>query len=301
MQPRDIGHVPISGACPDVDSRRALGAADRRSARDPRARAYARTRAHRAESRGDRRLARVSLGRRRALSRARALRPLLRRAVRGHRHRHAARARRRRGGLEGLRDERTHPRRPGARVAGAEARGHGRAEGAIPAEARLGRVAGRVRADRGRVRLRLRRDAHDRVAATATSTSWTAPSASSRTQPWRTCTRSLPRRTRKPVTPGSRPSSSKPARRASRSPDSSRRWGSPGRPPESSSSRTPGSPPPTSSARKARASRSRCACSIARGRVLRRRDSASPRAPPTMRSSTRARGRRWASRSRSTS
>ena len=109
-------------AQPDLDSARALGAADRRAARDPRARPDARARAHRAARGRDRRVARVPVGRRRALPRARHLRALLRRGVRRHRHRHAARARRDRGGLEGLRDERAHPRGAGARLARAQAR-----------------------------------------------------------------------------------------------------------------------------------------------------------------------------------
>ena len=46
-------------------------------------------------------------------------------------------ARRDRGGLEGLRDERAHPRGTGARLARAEARRLGGAEGALPPEARL--------------------------------------------------------------------------------------------------------------------------------------------------------------------
>ena len=47
---------------------------------------------------------------------------------------------------------------------GLEARRDAGAEGALPAEARLRRVAVRVRADRGGLRLRLGRDAHDRPA-----------------------------------------------------------------------------------------------------------------------------------------
>ena len=45
------------------------------------------------------------------------------------------------------------------------------AEAAVPAEARDGRVARRVRADRARLGLGQRCDAHDRACATATSTS----------------------------------------------------------------------------------------------------------------------------------
>ena len=62
----------------DLESDDALGAADRRAARDPRARPHARARADRAARRGDRRVARVPVGRRRALPRARHLRALLR-------------------------------------------------------------------------------------------------------------------------------------------------------------------------------------------------------------------------------
>ena len=121
----------------DLDFARALGAADRRAARDPRARAHDRARADRAARGRDRRVARVPVGRRRALPRARHLRAPLRRGARRHRHRDAPRARRDRGGLEGLRDERAHPRRAGARLARAQARRDRRAEGALPPEARL--------------------------------------------------------------------------------------------------------------------------------------------------------------------
>ena len=90
-------------------------------------------------------------------------------------------------------------------------------------------------------------------------------------------------------------------RPASRSGGSSRRWGSRARRPASSSSTAAASRPPTGSARRARASGSRCGSSTARGRGSPRRRSGSPRARPTTRSSTRARGRRWASRSPGTS
>ena len=69
-----------------------LGPADRRAARDPRPGPYARARADRSARGGDRRVARVPVGRRRALPRERHLRPLLRRAVRRPRHRNAPRA-----------------------------------------------------------------------------------------------------------------------------------------------------------------------------------------------------------------
>ena len=59
--------------------------------------------------------------------------------------------------------------------------------------------------------------------------------------------------------------------------------------------------PPTCSATRARGFASRCASSTARARGSARRGSASRRARPTTRSSTRAPARRWASRSPSTS
>ncbi len=59
--------------------------------------------------------------------------------ARRHGHRDAPRARRDRGGLEGLCDERAHPRGAGARLARAQARRDGGAEGAVPAGARLRR------------------------------------------------------------------------------------------------------------------------------------------------------------------
>ena len=65
--------------------------------------------------------------------------------------------------------------------------------------------------------------------------------------------------------------------------------------------RLPGARRRTGSARRARASGSRCGSSTARGRGSPPRRSGSPRARPTTRSSTPARARRWASRSRSTS
>ena len=119
----------------DLDSGRALGAADRRAARDARARSHARARAHRAACGRDRRVARVPVGRRRALPRARALRAPLRGGLRRLGHRDAALADRDRGDLEGLRDERAHPRRAGARLARAQARRDRGAEGALPSAA----------------------------------------------------------------------------------------------------------------------------------------------------------------------
>ena len=81
--------------------------------------------------------------------------------LRRHRHRRADGARRHRGGLEGVRDERPRPRGAGARLARAQARRHGRAEGPLPAETRVGRVARRLRADRAGLRLGLGRAADD--------------------------------------------------------------------------------------------------------------------------------------------
>src|SRR4029453_7266126 len=96
--------------------------------------------------------ARIPLGRRRGLPRARAVRAVLRRGVRRDGHRHARLACRDRGGVEGLCDERAHPRGPGARIARAEARGQRRAEAALPSPALLPRGAPRLRAGRARRR-----------------------------------------------------------------------------------------------------------------------------------------------------
>ena len=74
----NIEAVCHEGVTSDLDFDDALGAADRRAARDPRARPHARARADRTARRGDRRVARVPVGRRRALPRARHLRALLR-------------------------------------------------------------------------------------------------------------------------------------------------------------------------------------------------------------------------------
>ena len=104
------------------------------------------------------------MGHRRGLPRARDLRSAVRRGVGRHGHRHAARTGRDRGGLEGVRDERASARRPGARLARAEAGRHAGAARALPAAPRDGRVARRLRAHRGRVGLRLGRDADDRAA-----------------------------------------------------------------------------------------------------------------------------------------
>ena len=84
----------------------------------------------------------------------------VRRGVRRHRHRRADGARRDRGALEGLRDDRPDHGRPGARVARHQARRHRRAEAAVPAEPRERRVARGLRADRARLRLGLGGDAH---------------------------------------------------------------------------------------------------------------------------------------------
>ena len=96
--------------------------------------------------------------------RAGPVRALLRGAPRRHRHRAAARARRDRGGLEGLRHLGGDPRGAGARLARAQARGLGGAAGSLPPPARIGRVARRLRADGVGVGLGLGRDAHDRAA-----------------------------------------------------------------------------------------------------------------------------------------
>ena len=92
----------------------------------------------------------------------------------------------------------------GARLARAEAGRHARAAGALPAEARLGRVAVRLRADRGGLGLRLARRCGRPRGARATSTCSTAASASSRTPASRTCTPSSRRPIRRRATPGSR-------------------------------------------------------------------------------------------------
>ena len=61
-----------------------------------------------------------------------------------------------RGGLQGLCDQRPDHRRPGARHARPQAGRNGRAEAAVPAQARLRRVACGLRAHRARLGLRLR-------------------------------------------------------------------------------------------------------------------------------------------------
>ena len=166
----------------------------------------------------------------------------------------------------------------------------------LPA-ARVGRVARRVRPDRGGLGLRLGGDAHDRAARRRRRTSSTGRSASSRTPASRSCTRSSRRRTPAPATRASRASSSRPTRRASRWGGSSRRWGSRARRRASSPDRLP---------------RARREPHRRGGRGLPDRDArprplpaghrragarASRRARPTTRSSTRGRGRRWARRS----
>ena len=164
------------------------------------------------------------------------LRALLRRGVRRHRHRDAADARRDRGGLEGLRDERADPRGAGARLARAQARGRrtSRRQRYLPRLA-SGEWLARVRAHRGRVRLGLGGDAHRRRGATATSTSSTASKRFiTNAGVAHALHRSSRRPTPKPATPASRRSSSRRTRRASRSRGSSRRWGSRARRPASS-------------------------------------------------------------------
>jgi len=80
-----------AGAASGIDcSGRALGRPERRAARAARPRPAARARADRAACRRDRRVPRVPVGRRRALSRERHLRALLQRGARRARHRHAS-------------------------------------------------------------------------------------------------------------------------------------------------------------------------------------------------------------------
>ena len=179
--------------------------------------------------------------------------------------------------------------------------GLGGAEGAVPAEARLGRVARGLRADRGRIGLGLGRDADDGEARRRRLRDRRRQALHHERRGRRASTRCSRRPIRRPATTGSRRSSSRPARPGSRWRGSSRRWGSPGRRRASSSSTVRGCRWRTGSARRGKGSRSRCASSIAPGRGWRRRRSGSPRARPTARSSTRGRARRWGSRSRSIS
>ena len=104
------------------------------------------------------------MGHRRAVPRERPVRDHVRRGVRRDRRERAADARHDRGDLEGVRDERADHRRPGARLARHQARWERGAEGAVPAEARDRRVACGVRADRARLGVGQRCDAHDRGA-----------------------------------------------------------------------------------------------------------------------------------------
>ena len=71
--------------------------------------------------------------------------------------------------------------------------GDGRAEGAIPAEARLGRVARRLRADRGGLRLGLRGDADDRAPGRRRVRPRRLEALHHQRRRSRTCTRSSPR------------------------------------------------------------------------------------------------------------
>ena len=100
------------------------------------------------------------MGHGRALPRARPLRPALRGAVRRHGDGRADGARRDRGAVQGLRDDGPDHGRAGARLAGHQAGRDGRAEGALPAEARERRVARGLRADRAGLGLGLGGDAH---------------------------------------------------------------------------------------------------------------------------------------------
>ena len=100
------------------------------------------------------------MGHGRAPARARDLRARLRRAARRRERGRADAARRRGGDLQGRCDGRAHPRRAGAQLARASACGHGGAAGPFPAEDRERRVDRRLRAHRARLRLGCRRDAH---------------------------------------------------------------------------------------------------------------------------------------------
>ncbi len=241
------------------------------------------------------------MGHGRALPRARALRPPVRGAVRRHRDGRADGARRGRGALEGLRDDRPDHGRAGAWVARDQARGDGRAEGALPPAAGERRVARGLRADRAGLGLGLGGDAHG-----GTPRRRRVRHQRRQALHHERGRRGALRRVREDRS-GVRPLGDLGVRRrgrharASRSGGSSRRWASRARRPARSSSTTCASRPTTCSARRERASRSRCGSSTARGRGSRRRASASRRAPPTTRSSTRRRARRWASRSPSTS
>ena len=132
------GHARPDGAA----AMSGLGAVDARAARDPRSRACRGARADRPSRGGDRRVARVSLGRRRAVPRARLLRALL------LRRRTAAPARARCSRSSRSRRSRGSARRSGLILAVQElglarhqARRLGGAARGVAAAARLGRGA----------------------------------------------------------------------------------------------------------------------------------------------------------------
>ena len=89
---------------------------------------------------------------------ARAVSGRVRRPGRGH----DLEPRRDRGAQPGVRHERPHPGGPGARLAAAAARRHRRAEAALDPRPGGGQDAGRLRADRGRGRLRCGQRPHQR-------------------------------------------------------------------------------------------------------------------------------------------
>ena len=195
------------------------------------------------------------------------LRAAVRGAVRRHRHRRADGARRDRGALEGLRDDRADPRRAGARLARAQARRArtSRRQRFLPRLA-SGEWLARLRAHRAGLGLGLGGDAHRGAARGRRVRPQRRRSASSRTRASPRSTSSSRRPTPRRATRGSRRSSSRRTRPGSRSGGSSRRWGSRARRPARSSSTTAASRPRTCSARRARASGSRCGSSTARGR-----------------------------------
>ena len=193
------------------------------------------------------------------------------------------------------------PRGAGARLARAQARRQRGAEGALPAAARVGRVAAAYAlteagsgSDSAAMRTTARRDGDEYVLNGTKRFITNAGVASLYTVFAKTDPEAghcghlgLPRRVGRARLRG----------RAARAEDGDLRLDDRRARP----STTAASPPRTCSARRARASRSRCGSSTARGRASRRRRSGSRRARPTTRSSTRRRARRWASRSRSTS
>ena len=171
--------------------------------------------------------------------------------VRRHRDRRADAARRDRGDLEGLRDDRAHPRRAGARRAGDQARRHRRAEGAwLPRLAAGEWLAAYALTEPGSgsdsaaMRTTARREGDEYVldggkrfitnagvAGVYTVFAKTDPEAGHK---------------------GISASSSRRTHPGSRSGGSSRRWGSRARRPASCSSTTAASRPRTSSARRAK-------------------------------------------------